>query len=72
MLLIIIYKNDFFRLNPNYQYPRNLKNLLGTIQIKKKFSRISYNLYYDASRDAAAQSVTVKAIGYGFDPHSRN
>ena len=32
---------------------------------------ISYFFYFEASRGAVAQSVTVKPTGCGFDPHSR-
>ena len=34
-------------------------------------THLLYIIIYKASRGAAAQSVTVKPTGYGFDPHSR-
>ena len=39
---------------------------------KCAFIYLAYNKFLkEASRGAAAQSVTVKPIGCGFDPHSR-
>ena len=38
--------------------------------VEQQFCQV-ISLYYQNSRDAGAQSVTVKATGCGFDPHSR-
>ena len=51
-----------------------LVNLGEGFSINLQYNRyVLYHYYYclEASRGAAAQSVTVKLTGCGFDPHSR-
>ena len=44
--------------------------MCGQSKAKQKHLNCNYSLYLEATRGSGAQSMTVKSIGCGFDPHS--
>ena len=60
------------KLDATFPTLATLKICLGYLKyvVYIKYSSL-YVIYIEASRDAGAQSVTVKPTGCGFDPHSR-